>query len=96
MAGMLAELEFDAEAMRNALRSGFLNATELADYLAARGVPFRQAHHITGVAVAFAEKAGKGLEDLTLGELRGFSELIGEDVFSVLGHDAAVARLTWY
>lgn len=92
MAGMLAELEFDAEAMRDALRSGFLNATELADYLAARGVPFRQAHHITGAAVAFAEKAGKGLEDLTLDELRGFSELIGEDVFSVLGHDAAVAR----
>lgn len=92
MAGMLSELEFDAEAMRDALRSGFLNATELADYLAAKGVPFRQAHHITGAAVAFAEKAGKGLEDLSLEELRRFSDQIGEDVFSVLDHGAAVAR----
>lgn len=92
MAGMLTELVFVPETMRDALHAGFLNATELADYLAAKGVPFRQAHHITGAAVAFAEKAGKGLEDLTLEELRGFSDQIEEDVFSVLSYDAAVAR----
>jgi argininosuccinate lyase len=92
MAGMLAELEFQPAAMAEALKSGFLNATELADYLAAKGMPFRQAHHVTGAAVALAERTGRGLEDLSLDELRGFSDLIEADVFAVLDHGAAVAR----
>jgi argininosuccinate lyase len=92
MAGMLSELGFNAERMRRALKAGFLNATELADYLAAKGVPFRQAHHITGAAVAFAEERGIGLEDLSTEELRRFSADIGEDVFAVLDYDNAVAR----
>lgn len=92
MAGMLAELEFRPETMAEALKAGFLNATELADYLAAKGLPFRQAHHVTGAAVAHAEQSGRGLEDLTLDELREFSELIEADVFAVLDYRAAVAR----
>ena len=92
MAGMLAELGFNRERMRLALKAGFLNATELADYLAAKGVPFRQAHHITGAAVAFAEGRGVGLEDLSLADLQRFSGDIGEDVFSVLDYENAVAR----
>ena len=92
MAGMLAELGFNPERMRSALKAGFLNATELADYLAAKGVPFRQAHHITGAAVAFAEERGVGLEDLNLTDLQEFSGDIGEDVFAVLDYGNAVAR----
>jgi argininosuccinate lyase len=92
MAGMLAELGFNPGRMRSALKAGFLNATELADYLATRGVPFRQAHHITGAAVAFAEERGVGLEDLSLSDLQRFSDDIGEDVFAVLDYDNAVAR----
>lgn len=92
MAGMLGELEFCPEIMGQALRSGFLNATELADYLAAKGMPFRQAHHATGAAVAYAEEKGCGLEDLSLEELRQFSDLIAQDVFVVLDYKSAVAR----
>lgn len=92
MAGMLEKLEFCSEAMAKALKSGFLNATELADYLAAKGLPFRQAHHVTGAAVAYAEKKGRGLEDLSLEELQQFSNLIAEDVFVVLDYQSAVVR----
>lgn len=94
MAGMLAELAFQPERMDHALRAGYLNATELADYLAAKGVPFRQAHHITGAVVAYAEERGRGLEDLTLDELRQFSGDIAEDVFTVLSYVHAVTRRT--
>lgn len=92
MADMLAALAFDPERMRAALAKGFVNATELADYLVRQGVAFREAHHVTGAAVAFAEKAGKGLEDLSLEELKAFSERIGEDVFAALDFGQAVAR----
>jgi len=92
MAGMLSELGFNTGNMSRALKAGFLNATELADYLAAKGVPFRQAHHITGAAVAFAEKSGLGLEELSLEDLRSFSTDIEEDVFAVLDYENAVAR----
>ena len=92
MAGMLSELGFNRERMQRALKAGFLNATELADYLAAKGVPFRQAHHITGAAVAFAEEQGIGLEDLDIAQLQRFSSDIDEDVFAVLDYGNAVAR----
>ncbi|GAB1409229.1 argininosuccinate lyase [Desulfovibrionales bacterium] len=94
MAGMLGELVFQPERMAQALRAGYLNATELADYLAAKGVPFRQAHHITGAVVAYAEERGVGLEDLTLEELCQFSPDIAEDVFAALDYAQAVARRT--
>jgi argininosuccinate lyase len=92
MGQMVAALAFNPEAMHAALRKGFLNATELADYLVGKGVPFRQAHHITGNAVAYAEKNDKCLEDCSLEELRAFSELVDEDVFEVLVYEAAVKR----
>ncbi|WP_243546858.1 argininosuccinate lyase [Pseudodesulfovibrio tunisiensis] len=94
MEGMLRQLEFVPERMAETVQRGFLNATELADYLAASGVPFREAHHITGAAVAYAEKHGKALEELSLEELRQFSSRIGEDVFAVLDYRAAVERRT--
>ncbi|GFK95112.1 Argininosuccinate lyase [Fundidesulfovibrio magnetotacticus] len=92
MAEMMQAMGFRPEKMRQALKLGFLNATELADYLAARGVPFREAHHVAGSAVALAEKSGRGLEDLSLEELRGLCDKIGPDVAEVLQYETAVKR----
>jgi argininosuccinate lyase len=92
MAGMMREIGFNAEAMKKALQKGFVNATELADYLVGKGLPFREAHHVTGRAVAHAEEQGLALEDLSLSRLQGFSPLIEEDVFRALAFETAVAR----
>lgn len=94
MIGQLEQLEFVPEKMLATVERGFLNATELADYLAAKGVPFREAHHITGAAVAFAEGKGVGLEDLSIDEFKEFSADIDKDVFEVLDYKACVARRT--
>ncbi|MCJ2164254.1 MULTISPECIES: argininosuccinate lyase [unclassified Pseudodesulfovibrio] len=94
MADMLRQIEFVPEKMVATVKRGFLNATELADYLAAKGVPFRDAHHITGAAVAYAEKKGLGLEDMELSELKQFSEDIEGDIFGVLDYAAAIERRT--
>ncbi len=85
-------LRFDETRMARALTAGFLNATELADYLVTKGIPFREAHHITGSAVAMAEEQNLPLEALPLNALQGLCDRIEEDVFGVLEYRAAVAR----
>lgn len=92
MAGMMATARFNGERMRAALSKGYANATELADYLAAKGVPFREAHHITGSIVAVAEGRGIGIEDLPLADLQAVSAQIEADVYEVLKYEAAVKR----
>ncbi len=92
MADMLEGITFHPERMRKALAAGFLNATELADYLVTKGMPFREAHHVSGRAVAMAEELGIGLENLSLEQLRSLSDLIDEDVYAALDYDTAVAR----
>ncbi len=96
MAGMTAELVFNPEAMARLLDKGFVNATELADYLAAKGLPFREAHHVSGRAVAAAETQGVGLEALPLETLKACAgeaaDLMEEDVYAVLDYRAAVTR----
>ena len=69
---------------QEAAQQGYANATELADYLVAKGVPFREAHHIVGEAVVEAIRQGKPLEDLPLDELQKFSPVIDEDVYPTL------------
>ncbi len=94
-AGMIADLEPDAEAMRAALGHGFPTATDLADWLVrAAGLPFRQAHHATGRIVALAEEAGCALADLPLKAMQGVEPGITDDVFSVLSPEASVASRT--
>lgn len=92
MAAMLPELAFQPAAMLAACKKGFLNATELADYLVTKGAPFREAHHLAGSLVAYAEKACKGLEDLELVEMQAVSPLIQADIYDVLGYQTCVAR----
>ncbi|MBD2781251.1 argininosuccinate lyase [Xenorhabdus szentirmaii] len=67
-----------------AAKQGYANATELADYLVAKGIPFREAHHIVGETVVAAIEKGKALEELSLLELQKFSEVISVDVYDVL------------
>ncbi|ANJ93605.1 argininosuccinate lyase [Serratia plymuthica] len=69
---------------KEAAEQGYANSTELADYLVAKGVPFREAHHIVGEAVVEAIQQGKALEALTLTELQKFSAVIGDDVYPIL------------
>ncbi len=73
-----------AEAMKSALRQGYATATDLADWLVKRGLPFRDAHEAVARAVRLAEQKGCGVSDLTLDELKSFSPLVDESVFAVL------------
>ena len=87
---MLAQLRFNREAMAAATRGGFLTATDLADYLAQGGMPFRSAHEVVGRCVAHCEKAGINLWDLSLQELRKFSPAFGADALACLSVEASV------
>ena len=69
---------------QEAAQQGYANSTELADYLVAKGVPFREAHHIVGEAVVEAIRQGKALEELALADLQKFSAVIGDDVYPIL------------
>ena len=89
---MLPTVQVKTDRMRQAASVGFLNATDMADYLVGRGVPFRKAHSIVGQAVAFALAQGKELDQLTLKELQGFSKEIEEDLFENLTLEHMIAR----
>ena len=88
---LVSGLRFDPLAMRQAALGGYTLATELADYLTRKGLPFRDAHHVAGRLVARAMKAGKGLEDLTLPELQAASPLFQADVLQYLSLEGALA-----
>ncbi|MBW1989085.1 MAG: argininosuccinate lyase [Deltaproteobacteria bacterium] len=92
MARMLPHLAMDRERCADAARKGFLDATDLADYLAAKGLPFRDAHHVAGRAVALAQEKGVELTGLSLAELQGLSDLVEKDVFGFLSLEAMVNR----
>jgi argininosuccinate lyase len=95
MAGMIADLEFVPDRMRAAAAAGHATATDLADWLAGEaGVPFREAHHIAGHAVAAAEAAGKPLDQLTLAELRAVDPRIAEAALARLSVESSVAART--
>ena len=81
---VLDELKVNLEQTREAALKGYSNATELADYLVAKGVPFRDSHHIVGEAVIYAINAHKALEELTLTEFQQFSAVISDDVYVIL------------
>jgi argininosuccinate lyase len=95
-ASMISTSKYDKERMLAACQKGYLNATELADYLVVKGVPFRHAHEITGKAVRYAIEKNVSLQDLTLKEMRSFSSIIKKDVFKVLSVQSCVERRTSY
>ena len=77
--------------MREAARRGFSTATDLADYLVRKGVPFRDAHEVVGKAVRYGIENDKDLAEMNLAELQDFSQVIDEDVFAVLTLEGSVA-----
>lgn len=83
-ADMLPNLIPNKENMRNATMKGYATATDLADYLVRKGLPFRDAHEVVGKAVGLGVAKGVDLSELSLDELKGFSDLIGDDVFEYL------------
>ena len=107
-AGMIETMTVNSDAMLAQASTGFTAATDVADYLAKKGMPFRDAHRVVGELVLYCEKHGKGLEDLTSEEFAAASPLFGPDVAGDLdpagianarvtyggtGHDAVVAQL---
>jgi argininosuccinate lyase len=90
-ADMMTGIRVKPEAMRAALRQGFATATDLADWLVKRGLPFRDAHEAVARAVRMAEQKGCDVSDLTLDELKSFSALVDENVFAVLTVDGSLA-----
>ncbi len=91
LAELLGGLEARPERMREALAEGHATATDLADYLVRKGMPFRDAHEVVSRAVRAAEAAGKDLSEMPAAELAGFSPLIGADVAQVLTPEGSVA-----
>ena len=87
---MLGGIKVNAEAMRKAALEGYATATDLADYLVKKGLPFREAHEAVAQAVRFAEEGGRDLAVLKLSELQQFSRLIGDDVFAALTLEGAL------
>ena len=97
MTGMIAEATFDTARMRQAAELGYATATDLADWLVREaGVPFREAHHITGAAVRLAESRALALDALPLDDLRAIDARIDQRVFAALSVDASVAARTSY
>jgi argininosuccinate lyase len=90
-ADMIPAITCNSGAMRAAAMQGFATATDLADYLVRKGIPFRDAHEIVGESVAYCVARGCDLSELELGELQRFSMAIDEDVFSCLTLEGSVA-----
>ena len=91
-APMLATLTLRPDQMRHAAAEGFGTATDMADYLAAKGLPFRQAHEVVGRVVRSCLEQHRTLDELSLDELHRFSPLFDRDVFAAIALDAAVDR----
>ncbi|WP_071872296.1 argininosuccinate lyase [Atopomonas hussainii] len=89
-ADMIPAIQPKVEVMREAARRGFSTATDLADYLVRKGLPFRDCHEIVGKAVKYGVDSGKDLAEMNLDELRQFSEQISDDVFAVLTLEGSV------
>jgi Argininosuccinate lyase len=94
--GMIATLTVKKDNMYHATINDFSNATELADYLAAKGIPFREAHGIVGQLVLKGLQTQTNLQDISMEEFKEISPLIDDDVYNVLQPKVAVARRNSY
>ncbi len=90
-AGLVPEIVVNRDRMREAAMQGYTTATDLADYLVRKDIAFRDAHEVVGQSVQYAIAAGKDLSELTLDELKQFSEVIEDDVFDFLNLEGSVA-----
>ena len=90
--GMLATMRFRNDVMRRAAMQGFTNATDAADYLVGKGMPFRDAHTVVGNMVLSCLEKGCAIDDLSLEEMKGFSEIFEEDVYEALKLETCADR----
>ena len=93
---MFSTAKVNADKMRNAAADGFINATDCADYLVGKGLPFRDAYHVTGELVKHCVKTGKRLEDLSLNEYKTASPVFDKDVFEAIKLDTCVNKRKSY
>ena len=96
MEGMIATMKVNRKRMAAAAGEGFTAATDIADYLAKKGMPFREAHAVVGGLVLECEKRGCGLEDLTLDDLRAASDLFEDDIIGTLDPEGIANARTTY
>lgn len=87
---MMPAIECNKSEMYAAAKQGYATATDLADYLVKKGMPFRDAHEVVGKSVAFGIEQSKDLAELSLDELKTFSDLIGDDIFEVLTLEGSI------
>ena len=92
MSGMLSSLKIKKENTFNAVKKGFLNATEAADYLVNKGMPFRDAHKVIGEIVLYCEDKEKAIEEISLDELKRFSSLFEEDLYEFIDYKNTLNR----
>ena len=93
--GMLDTMQFNKDVMRKSANNGFTNATDAADYLVNHGVPFRDAHGIIGQIVLYCIDENKAIDDMSLEELKKFSEVFEEDIYDAISMETCVnKRLT--
>lgn len=92
MSGMLSTLTIKEQNMFRAVKRGFLNATEVADYLVGKGMPFRDAHGVVGSIVLYCEEKNSAIEDLNIEELKKFSELFDQDVYEFIDYESTLSR----
>lgn len=89
---MLSSIKVNAQNMLKSSKNGFLNATDVADYLVKKGVPFRDTHRIAGEIVFYCIQNSKNIEDMTLDEFKSFSELFGDDIYDEISLEACVQK----
>ena len=87
MEKMIATLKVNKEQMKSCVKSGFLNATEVADYLVKKGIPFRNAHSIVGAIVIYCEDNKKSIEELSLNKLSQFADVFDEGIYDFIDYD---------
>lgn len=94
MQKMIATLKVHGENMEKAIKSGFLNATDLADYLVKKGLAFRDAHDVVGRIVLYCEENERAIEELSLTELQTYSDQIEQDIYDYLDYEASLKQGT--
>ncbi len=82
---MISTMTVKKQKMAEAAKYGYMNATDAADYLVSKGIPFRDCHEIIGNMVLYAIRKGEALDDLTMDEFKSFSEAFDEDIYEAIG-----------
>lgn len=90
LSAMLVEIKFKHENMKKALHEGFITATDVADYLSRKGLPFRQSHEVTGKIVSYAEGKGLELMDLSISDFKQFSDLFADDLYKFITLEGSI------